>query len=215
MTSLALIQGSQEWHQARLGRVTASRMADVTARTKTGWGAARGRYMTDLVGERLTGLPTPSYPTAAMRWGTEQEPFARAAYEFLTDATIELVGFVDHPTIAGSGASPDGLIGADGLVEIKCPGTSTHINTLLSREVPEEHLPQIMWQLACTGRKWCDFVSFDPRFPENMCIVVARVMRDDAYILRLEEAVRQFLGEVDATINMLSNLAENREFEIA
>lgn len=203
MTGLSLIQGSREWLAARVGKATASRMSDLTAKTKTGWGAARGRYMIDLIGERLTGIPTPSYTTQAMQWGIEQEPAARAAYEFLTDATVDPAGFVDHPTIPMSGASPDGLADKDGLVEIKCPGTAAHIDTLLRRAVPADYLPQITWQLACTGRAWCDFISFDPRLPENLRLCVIRVERDAKAISDLEAAVVVFLGELDA---MVANL---------
>lgn len=208
MTNLTLIQGSADWLAARLGKVTASRLADVIAKTKTGYGAARARYMADIIGERLTGLAAPAFVTAAMHWGTEQEPLARAAYEFLTDATVESVGFVDHPTIPLSGASPDGLVGDDGLVEIKCPGTAAHVDTLLRHAVPADYLPQIMWQMACTGRQWCDFVSFDPRFPENLRLVVIRVARNDKQIAELEAAVRAFLAEADNTISDLGAVGD-------
>lgn len=201
-----LIQGSPAWIAARVGKVTASRMADVVVRTKTGWGAARAKYLIDIVGERLTGEPAPVYVSAAMQWGTLHEGAARAAYEFLTDAVVEPVGFVPHPTIEFAGASPDGLVdlrsGDDGLVEIKCPLTATHLDTLLNG-LPAEHLPQIMWQLACTGRRWCDFVSFDPRLPQAMQLVVIRVARDDRQITELEAAVTVFLAEVDEKIASL------------
>lgn len=208
MTTLALVQGSREWHMARLGKVTASRASDVIAKTKTGWSASRGRYMIDLIGERLTGIASPHFVSQAMQWGIEQESYAKSAYEFLTDTTVEPGGFVDHPVILMAGASPDGLVEADGLVEIKCPGTAAHIDTLLRRRVPADYMPQINWQLACTGRRWCDFVSFDPRFPESLRLVVIRVERDDQQIIELESGVTAFLTELTAMMDVLEASAE-------
>jgi putative phage-type endonuclease len=193
-----MMQGSPEWYAARLGKVTASRIADLMARTKTGWGASRANYMAELLVERLTGQPADGYESPAMRWGTEQEPFARAAYEFRTDADVALVGFVPHPTIAAAGASPDGLVSDAGQVEIKCPNTATHIDTLLAGSIPQKYADQMQWQMACTGRAWCDFVSFDPRMPESMRLWVQRVPRSAARIADLEAAVRDFLAELDA-----------------
>jgi predicted phage-related endonuclease len=138
-----------------------------------------------------------------MQWGTDQEPNARAAYEFRTDATVEPAGFVIHPTMTDSGASPDGYVAADGLIEIKCPNTATHIDTLLGRSVPGKYITQIQWQLGCTGRKWCDFVSFDPRMPESMSLFIARVRRDDKLIADLEAQVREFLSELDKKVSEL------------
>lgn len=191
-----IIQGSPEWFALRCGKVTASRVADVVARTKTGYGASRSTYMGQLIAERLTGEVAPSFTNAAMQWGSDTEPQARAAYEFYRDADVVEVGFVPHPTIGESGASPDGLVGDDGLIEIKCPETKTHIETLLGQEVPGKYIIQIQWQLACTGRQWCDFVSFDPRLPESMRLFVKRVERDDAQIADLEREVIAFLTEL-------------------
>jgi putative phage-type endonuclease len=206
MDTAALIQGSDEWFHARLGKVTASRIADVIARTKTGWGAGRKNYAAELVAERLTGTPAEKFTNAAMTWGTETEPMARAAYEFYRDAEVSAVGFVPHPAIDMSGASPDGLIGADGLVEIKCPNTATHINTLLEKgAIPDKYVVQVQWQMACTDRQWCDWASFDPRLPEDLRLYVQRVQRDDARIAELEAAVVEFLAEVDAIIRALSS----------
>ena len=190
-------QGSPEWFAVRLGKVTASRVADVAAKTKSGWGASRANYMAQLIAERLTGEVAESYTNAAMQWGTEKEPDARAAYEFRTDRTVDLVGFVDHPKIKMTGASPDGLVSIDGLVEIKCPNTATHIDTLLGQGAPGKYVTQIQWQLACTGRKWCDFVSYDPRMPENMRLFISRIGRDDQAIGELEKIVTDFLSELD------------------
>lgn len=199
-------QGSSEWFKQRLGKVTASRVADVIAKTKTGWGASRGNYLAQLVAERLTGTVAESYSNAAMQWGTETEPQARLAYEFRTDATVEQVAFIGHPTIAMSGASPDGLVGADGLVEIKCPNTATHIETLRTGKIAEKYVTQMMWQMACTGRLWCDFVSFDPRMPENMALWIHRVERDAQMVAYLEKSVIEFLAELDQTVAELTRL---------
>lgn len=199
-------QGTPEWFAERMGKVTASRVADVIAKTKSGPAASRTNYMAQLIAERLTQEVQESYTNAAMQWGTDQEPNARAAYEFRTDTTVEPAGFVIHPTIAESGASPDGYVAADGLVEIKCPNTATHIDTLLGRAVPGKYLSQINWQMACTGRKWCDFVSFDPRMPESMSLFVARVHRDDRTIAELETQVREFLVETERKVSELKAL---------
>lgn len=197
-------QGSADWFAIRCGKVTASRVADVIAKTKTGPSASRTNYAAQLIAERLTNTVAESYSNAAMAWGTEQEPEARLAYEFRTDAEVEQIAFVLHPTIAMSGASPDGLLGNDGMVEIKCPNTATHIETLLGQAIPEKYRTQMLWQMACTGRQWCDFVSFDPRMPEEMRLFVQRLSRDDARIAELEAEVSAFLFEVDATVRALT-----------
>ena len=202
----AMIQGSEEWHTARLGRVTASRVADVIARTKSGPSASRANYMAELVAERLTGARGETFTNAAMQWGTDNEAEARMAYEFRTDATVEQVGFILHPTIDMAGASPDGLVLTDGLVEIKCPNTATHIETLLTGSIPGKYETQMLWQMACTGRAWCDFASFDPRLPEEMRLFVKRFDRDDKRISEMEEQVREFLFELDATVKRLGKL---------
>jgi len=201
--SIDLVQGTDEWLSARLGRVTASRVADVIARTKSGPSASRANYMAELVAERFRGSRDETFTNAAMAWGTEQEPDARVAYEFRTDAVVEQVGFIRHPTIVMSGASPDGLVLADGLVEIKCPNTATHIETLLTSAIPGKYETQMLWQMACTGRAWCDFVSFDPRMPEQMRLFVKRFERDDARIAEMEQQVREFLFELDTIIRRL------------
>jgi putative phage-type endonuclease len=197
------IQGSDEWKAARCGLVTASRVADVIAKTKSGWGASRANYLAELVAERLTGEPAVGFTSSAMQWGTEKEPEARAAYEFQFDVDVELVGFVKHPTIAGSGASPDGLVSSKGMIEIKCPNTSTHIDTLLDGAVPAKYVTQAMWQMACTGREWVDFVSYDPRLPGNMRLFIQRIQRDHAVITQLETAVTEFLRELDDKVMSL------------
>ena len=200
-----LIQGSDEWKLARLGKVTASRIADVVAKTKTGWGASRTNYMAELLVERLTGIPTAGYENDAMKWGTATEPEARMLYTLEKGAGVNEVGFALHPTIAMAGCSPDGMIGDDGLIEIKCPNSSTHIETLLGKRVPEKYEKQIQFQLACTGRQWCDFVSYDPRMPEPMRLFVKRVERDASQILYLERKAMEFLEEL---VNKLVELKE-------
>lgn len=180
--------------------MTASRIADVVARTKTGWGASRANYMAELVCERLTGVCAEQFTNAAMAHGTETEPTARTMYEFMTDTVVEQVAFVDHQAIPMSGCSPDGLIGIAGLVEIKCPSSKVHIETLLGSEIDGKYVKQIQWQLACTGRAWCDFVSFDPRMPADMQLFIRRVDRDDKLIADLEREVTAFISEVDETI---------------
>jgi putative phage-type endonuclease len=202
---LDIVQGSAEWHKQRLGKVTASRVADVIAKTKNGYSASRDNYMAQLICERLTQTPTEGFSNAAMQWGTETEPLARKAYEALTFTNVVEVAMIDHPFIKMSGASPDGLIGSDGLVEIKCPNTATHIETLLTQKVPSKYITQMQWQLACTKRFWCDFVSFDPRLPNHLQLFVKRVERDDAFILETEAEVKKFLAELDQkTINLES-----------
>jgi putative phage-type endonuclease len=203
-------QGSAEWFAARVGKVTASRMADLCAKTKSGFGASRGNYMAELIVERLTGSPAPSFSSPAMQWGSEQEPNARAAYEFHGDYDVQQVGFIEHPEIDGSGASPDGMIGTDGLIEIKCPSSATHIDTLLSGNVPEKYVLQMHWQMACTLRTWCDYVSFDPRMPPSMQLFVKRIERDDKMIAELERNVRDFLTELECKVLALRTAYETQ-----
>jgi putative phage-type endonuclease len=201
-------QGSPEWFAERCGKVTASRVADVIARTKSGWGASRANYMADLIAERLTGFKSEGYVNSAMQHGIDTEPQARDAYEFYAGVEVAQVGFIAHPTISMTGASPDGLVGETGLVEIKCPSTATHIDTLLSGKIAEKYVTQMMWQMACTGRKWCDFVSFDPRLPEEMRIWIHRVQRDDKVIKALEIDVEAFLAELDEKVTALRSKYE-------
>jgi len=199
-------QRTTEWHTARLGKVTASRVADVIAKTKTGYGASRANLMADLIVERLTGQPASTFSNAHMEWGTEQEPHARAAYSARIGELVEEVGFVDHPSVANSGASPDGLVGDEGLVEFKCPATSTHLDTLLAGEVPSKYIPQMQWQMACTDRAWCDFVSYDPRLPEHLRMFVKRVPREEHYIFMLQTEVTKFLAELDEKLKQLEKV---------
>lgn len=201
-----LIQGSDAWLAARMGKVTASKIADMMAKTKTGWGASRSNYAAQLVAERLTGVPAETFSNAAMKWGTDMEPEARDAYEFRTGLSVVQVGFVTHPAIGQSGASPDGLVDNDGLVEIKCPNTATHIETLIDQGIPGKYNFQMQWQMACCNRLWCDWVSYDPRMPEAMRLFIKRVPRDTALIAEIEQAVSAFLSEIDKTVATLKGL---------
>lgn len=189
-------QGSEEWKAARLGKVTASRVADMVAKTRSGWGASRDNLMADLIVERLTGQPQDTYTNAAMLHGIETEPLARAAYEFYADRDVELCGFLDHPSIDMSGCSPDGFVGKDGLVEFKCPASKTHINTLLGAAIDDKYVKQMQFQMAVTRRKWCHFVSFDPRLSGDLQFHMRLVERDDGMISDLEKEIIIFLKEV-------------------
>lgn len=199
-------QRSDQWFAARIGKVTASRVADVLAKTKTGYSATRDNYMAQLVCERLTGEKGESFTNAGMQHGTDTEPLARAAYEAHADVLVDEVGFVPHPSIIMAGASPDGLVGDDGLLEIKCPNTATHIETLLSQIVPGKYNTQMQFQMACTNRSWCDFVSFDNRLPAELQLFVKRVPRDNMYIRLMEEEIVKFLNELDIKIAQLMEI---------
>lgn len=199
-------QGSEAWHSLRAGKVTASRVADVVAKTKTGYAASRANYLAEIVLERITKTRAEGFTSAAMQWGTDQEPVARQRYEFANECEVLEVAFVDHPRIAMTGASPDGLVGDLGLVEIKCPNSATHLETLQSGAVPARYVTQMMWQMASTGRAWCDFVSFDPRFGPDLELFIERVHRDETRIAELEEEVSAFLDEVNATVAKLKSL---------
>lgn len=205
---MSIEQGTPEWFAARLGKVTASRVADLIAKTKTGYSTSRENYMVELALERITGARDAGFTNAAMQWGTEQEPFARAAYEARTGELVEEVGLILHPRIEQAGASPDGLVGKNGLIEIKCPNSATHIRTLQNKKPQGHYVTQMMWQMACTGRDWCDFVSFDPRMPEGLQLFVTRIERSSEVVEHLEKEVTAFLVEVEAMVNELNTLKE-------
>ena len=201
-------QGTPEWLAARAGKVTASRIPDVLAKIKSGEAADRRNYKAQLVVEMLTGQPAESgFESPEMRWGKEQEEFARAAYEVQKGVLVDQVGIVIHPTIERAAASPDGLVEFDGLVEIKCPKTATHLQYLVDGKVPTHYQPQMLWQMACTERQWCDFVSFDPRLPEHLQLFIRRFSRDQTRIDEIESEVRAFLSEVDAILAALPQAA--------
>jgi putative phage-type endonuclease len=201
-------QQTAEWFAARLGKVTASRVADLVAKTKSGYSTSRENYMVELALERITGARQESFTNGAMQWGTDTEPLARAAYEAHTGELVEEVGLIVHPSIPMAGASPDGLVGKDGLLEIKCPNSATHLKTLRSGKPETKYVTQMSWQMACTGRAWCDFVSFDPRMPEGLQLFVTRVQRDDHYIRILEQEVAEFLREVDSMVAEILQMKE-------
>lgn len=199
-----LEQGSEAWRLARAGSLGASSLHEALAKTAKGaWGASRANLLSRLVVERLTGVPQDRFQNQAMLDGTAREPEARAAYQFEIATLVKTVGLVKHPTIAWSHCSPDGLVGEDGLIEIKCPTESTHLETLLGAPIPQKYLYQMIWQMACTGRAWCDFVSYHPAFPEPMRLHIRRVERDDKLVSDLERDVKAFLDDIDETIAKL------------
>jgi len=201
-----VIQGSEAWFQQRVGKATASRISDIVAKTKSGYSTSRANYMAQLVVERMTNQVAESYSNAAMEWGIENEEFARAAYEAKTGNMVDQVGAIDHPRIAMSAASPDALVGDDGCLEIKCPNTATHIETLLGDEPAKKYYDQMQWQMACTNRSYCEFVSFDPRMPAHLQLFVKRIERNDIYIAELESEVIRFLAEVDDKVKKLNEI---------
>lgn len=204
--SAELIQGTDEWIAARVGSLGASRLHEAIAKTKTGYGASRANLMAELLCERLTGEPAAHFVSQAMQHGTETEPEARDAYCFYSGSDVTLVGLVRHPRIEQSHASPDGLLGGDGILEIKCPQAAAHLETLLGQSIPGKYVTQMMWQLACTGRSYCDFVSYNPNFPENMRLFTKRVFRDDKVIAELESEVAGFLLEMAVKLSQLNSL---------
>ncbi|MFW2105589.1 lambda exonuclease family protein [Acinetobacter guillouiae] len=185
-----ILQRSEDWHADRCGKVTASRVEDIDAKPQKG--KALNAISLTILTERLTGVQEETPTTKAMQWGIDQEPYAVAAYENETGNFVISTGLIDHPSIENCGASPDGLVGKDGQIEVKCPTPSVHLNTLLLQEVPSEYIPQITLQLACTRREWCDFVSYCPLLPEHLQIVVIRVYAKDLDIAGIEMAVIKF-----------------------
>lgn len=198
-------QGTLEWHELRRGKVTASRVADILAKTKTGPSASRQNYLIELALQRVTKTIEESYTNAAMEWGTQTEPQARVAYEVKTGNFVDQVAFIDHPTIAGFGCSPDGIVGDSGLIEIKCPNSATHWSYIKSNEPPNKYFIQMQAQMAVTGAKWCDFVSFDPRMPERSQLLIVHVPRDAEYIMYMEAEIKNFLNEVEAEVKLMES----------
>ena len=202
---IAVEQGTPEWHQLRSGKVTASRVADILAKTKTGPSASRQNYLIELAIQRTTGIIELSYTNSAMEWGTQTEPQARVAYEVKSGNFVDQIAFVDHPTIDGFGCSPDGLVGDKGLIEIKCRNSANHWETIKLDEVPKKYWIQMQAQLSCTGKEWNDYVSFDPRMPERSQLYIKRVFRDEEFILEMESEVKNFITEVEAEISLMKN----------
>lgn len=211
MNSLDLVQGTDEWRMARVGSLGASRLQEAIARTKTGYGASRANLMAELICERLTGTPAEKFVTQAMQFGTEMEPEARAAYTFYTGKEVVQVGLIRHPKIEQSHASPDGLIDDDGLIEIKVPQPAAHLETLLGQKIPERYVTQMLWQMAVTGRSYCDYVSYSPAFPENMRLFIKRLPRDDKRIVELESEIAAFLLEMAVKLSELNSLYGEKE----
>ena len=196
-------QGTEAWLQLRLGKVTASRVADIMAKTKTGASASRQNYLIELALQRVTGNIEPMYTNDAMAWGTATEPQARVDYEVKTGNFVDQIAFVEHDIIEWFGCSPDGLIGNDGLIEIKCPNSATHWATIKDKKPPNKYVIQMQSQMACTNRQWCDFVSFDPRMPERSQLFICRVERDQTMIDEIEAEIKKFLSEVESEVNLM------------
>lgn len=190
-------QKSPEWFAARLGRVTASRVADVMAATKSGPSASRANYMMELLCQRLTGKSEDGFSSQAMQRGTDLEPIARSAYEVETEVMVLETGLILHPSGIAFGASPDGLVGDDGLVEIKCPNTKAHVEFLRTGKPDGKYLWQMAAQMECAERSWCDFVSFDDRLPEALQYRRVRIERDDMKIVDMMAGIKSFLSELD------------------
>jgi len=200
-------QGSELWLGVRLAKLTASKIHDATAKQQNGkYYKARENYMKANIAEKLTGISQDAFVSSAMKWGVETEPQARAAYEFAKDVEVKQVAFADHPAIPMSGASPDGLVGDKGLLEIKCPNMGTHLDRLATNEIPQEYLAQMQWQMACLDREWCDFLDFDPRMPEHLNKLIIRVERDDKYIQEMEIEVIKFNSEIDEKLKILEKM---------
>lgn len=196
-------QGSEMWKELRCGLVTASRVADVIATVKKGEAAPRKNYRIELMCERLTHVPYPQYVSQDMQWGIDHEDEAAAAYELHAGVLVDKCGFVIHPSVSMFGASPDRLVGEDGLVQIKCPTTKTHLEWMLAGAIPVEHAPQMLAEMSCTGRDWVDFVSFDPRLPEAYQLFVRRYERDEKLIAAIEKEVTHFNQELDQVLKAL------------
>lgn len=204
-------QGSPEWFAQRCGKVTASRISDVIATTRSGVSTSRAKYMTQLMIERLTNTVAESYTNAAMEWGKQQEPTARAVFEYKMRVAVEEVGFVDHPYIEKSGASPDGYVGSNAILEIKCPNSDTHWETIKAGKIPVKYRPQIQWQLACTERDLAHFVSFDPRFPDELIYCHYVMERDPQYIGELEASVGEFLLDLERELQTAQQMMKQTE----
>lgn len=194
-------QGSLEWFECRMGRPTASRACDWMAKLKNGASSKRRQdYAEELFTERIIGKPCDHFVSSAMRWGSEVEPFARTAYELHSGEVADIIGFVFHPTLDFTGASPDALIGEKGGLEIKAPTTLNHLTWLKAGVVPPEHVDQMQWNMACAEREWFDFCSFDPRVPKHLRLFGRRLMRDDKRIAEIEREVIKLHAEVDYAI---------------
>jgi hypothetical protein len=200
---VAVEQGTDAWFQLKLGKVSASRVADILTKTKTGPSASRQNYLIELALQRVTGVFEQGFTTQAMQDGIDRESQARIAYEVKTNEFVDQVAFIDHPTIEGFGCSPDGLVNVKGLCEIKCRGNAGHWEVIKSGEIPKKYWIQQQAQLSCTGREWNDYVGYNPNFPERSQLFIKRVYRDETFILEMEEQVKQFLNEVEVEVNLM------------
>ena len=200
-----MLQGSEEWRQARCGSVGASDAPKVMRRIKSGgYSADRESLLASKVLEKLTGVPVEIPKTFAMQQGTAREPEARMTYALVKGVEVEEIAIVPHPTIKGAHCSPDGLVGLDGLVELKCPQAPAHLDLLLNGQISIDYVVQMAWQMACTGRAWVDFVSYSSDFPGPMQLFVRRVHRDNARIAELEREITTFIREVDRKVEQLA-----------
>lgn len=196
-----IIQRSEEWFQARLGKATASSFHNIVKSEKlAGW----KNYRTELALERITGVRQEGYTSTEMQWGIDTEPLARLHYVLATKNEVTECGFFEHPTLA-AGASPDGLLGDDGGLEIKCPNSATHIQTLRTGKIPDLYVPQVQGGMYITGRKYWDYVSFDPRLPKNAALFIIRAKRDDDYIEMLEGRLKLFLKDVEEEMEFVQS----------
>lgn len=196
-------QRTNEWFQSRIGKVTASRISDVMAKTKNGYSVSRQNYMTQLLCERLTNAKEDTYTNTAMQRGIDLESAARQHYELENLCSVVETGFIEHPVICNAGASPDGLVNDDGLIEIKCPNTLTHLSFLKSSKPKREYVLQMQWQMMCTGRKWCDFVSYDDRLPGYLSFKCVRIHYDENLAEEIKAEVIKFLKELDDEIKLI------------
>ena len=200
---IAAEQGTDAWFAMRLGKVTASRVADVMAKTKTGVAASRQNYLIELALQRVTGVFEQSFTSQAMQDGIDREGQARVLYEVTTGEFVDQAAFIDHPTIQGFGASPDGLVNIKGMCEIKCRGNAGHWEVIKTGEIPKKYWIQQQAQLACTGREWNDYVGYNPNFPEKSKLYIQRIYRDKAFIAEMEAEIKQFLVEVDEEVKLM------------
>lgn len=214
----AFKQGTPEWYAARCGKITASCFGKImtAGRSKTAiWGQTALSYMLEVMGERLTGKPEDQIASKYLDWGNQHEPSARSLYAWITGRPVQLVPFIDHPTVHGVGGSPDGLVGEDGVLEIKCPFTTkVHLETILENEVVDK---DYMWQcqgnLWVTGRKWLDFVSFHPDMPNSLKLHIVRVNRDDKAISELEKRIELFSTQLAVDLAKIRATVTNSDME--
>ncbi|AQX28205.1 MULTISPECIES: lambda exonuclease family protein [unclassified Bartonella] len=201
-------QRTAEWFQAHLGKVTTSNIYNLLNKTAKGLPTSKyEEYKIKLMTERLVGEISHSYTTSAMQRGIEYEEDALKEYAFIYDTEVTQCGFIQHPTIQMVGASSDGFVGENGLVEIKCPRSVNHLRFWITEKIKPEYLAQMHFQMACTGRQWCDFVSYDPRFSgqsAHLRLKVQRIHRNDEQIEAINQAVETFLEEIEQEIKQIT-----------